>query len=540
MGCFKKLAPVVCALALFCVPETEAHSAPDLLFSYHFAGTSNVVSNPDAAKLKQILELPETIKLRDEVLEKLARTPEQFLGGSADRESESAKLFLPLLQSLVGAESLAEVRRGTNGSGELVFAVRLKADQARLWDANLQKVVTQLGKGMAQKTTWEKFSGWEIKRETSPNLVRAIWTGDWLVVGVGGTDLPLQNNMLSRLAIKKAPMDWKGSTNWLEAVVDFPRLQGWLPIKDTPLKLARTEISLSSRADTVRSLVRAVYPEALNWKSQKWQVPTNIIRDPLVSFTAAQNVSVLLSNPAALNQTGASPLTNQFYVWSYPQFPLMTYGAMPVKSSEKAMEELAVRLPPLYNAKLEQAKAGKIIVSSNRQVVVWAGLSMLAPALQATNEPAGEFILGSLFPSPPSKEPPPSELLDQFLSRTNVIYYDWEITHQRVTPWQMLTRAVPSLGPQRPQISPELMAQAKTNAAIRPQLSKRLLDHQWQSKVGALLGNTTTEVTLVAPNEVQLLRKSDLGFTSLELIYLSHWLNHPDFPLFRKGKVSAK
>ncbi|MFN7138520.1 MAG: hypothetical protein ACK4UN_04190, partial [Limisphaerales bacterium] len=384
-----------------------------------------------------------------------------------------------------------------------------------------------------QRTKWEKFEGWEVKQGPTPNFIRAVWTGNWLVLGIGQNDLPLQNNVLRRISTGNVPVEWKDKSHWLEAIVDFPRLQGWIPLGQLPLKPAKTEIALSGRNENLRTVIRATYPEALRWKGEKWQIPTNIVRDPLISFTAAQNLAAVMQRSELVAKTGYDPLTNQFYIWSQAQLPFMSYGAVRVSDSKKAFDQLATRLPQLFNPVLEEQKAGKIVLSTNKEAIVWSGLSMIAPQLVATNEPAGQFLLASLFPLAPSKEAPPRELLEQITSRTNLIYYDWEITHHRLGHWQMLTKMLPFIGPQRVPVPPELVAEAKTNQAVRAKLSTRILHERWQSKVAPMLGNTITEVTQVGPNEIEVVRKSHIGFTGFELLYVSHWLNHPDFPLFR-------
>src|SRR5688500_17196139 len=190
MGSIKKFTFVVLTIAFACVlgclglrPAT-AHSAPDLLFNYHFAGTTNLFKGTNLATLKGIWELPESVQFRDSVLQKIAQTPGQLLSDSVTNTA-SASLLRPLLEDLLAVESIAEVRRGTNAPGEVVIAARLSGDRVRLWDTNLQKVVSSFANATVQTTKWEKFTGWEIKQTGTPGIIRSIWTGEWLVLGVG-------------------------------------------------------------------------------------------------------------------------------------------------------------------------------------------------------------------------------------------------------------------------------------------------------------------------------------------------------------------
>jgi hypothetical protein len=44
------------------------------------------------------------------------------------------------------------------------------------------------------------------------------------------------------------------------------------------------------------------------------------------------------------------------------------------------------------------------------------------------------------------------------------------------------------------------------------------------------LGNTITEISLVSPQELALVRSSHIGFNALELVTLANWIESPTFP----------
>jgi hypothetical protein len=46
----------------------------------------------------------------------------------------------------------------------------------------------------------------------------------------------------------------------------------------------------------------------------------------------------------------------------------------------------------------------------------------------------------------------------------------------------------------------------------------------WLAGLELALGNTVTEVTRTAPDELTVVRSAPLVFTGLELVWLSHWL----------------
>jgi hypothetical protein len=48
--------------------------------------------------------------------------------------------------------------------------------------------------------------------------------------------------------------------------------------------------------------------------------------------------------------------------------------------------------------------------------------------------------------------------------------------------------------------------------------------------VGPTLGNSVTEITQTAPNELTFMRKAPGGLTAVELFALASWLEAPNFP----------
>ena len=148
---------------------------------------------------------------------------------------------------------------------------------------------------------------------------------------------------------------------------------------------------------------------------------------------------------------------------------------------------------------------------SNRSELVWHGWPMLLPYARAVKDGGAEYLVGGLFPMRMSTNPPPAELFAQINDRTNLVYYDWEITAGRRIHAEQLQQLWDILNQRR---------LSDTNA----------LDQRWLTAVGATLGNTITEVTLTSPKELTLVRKSDCGFTGFELTTLARWLISPGFP----------
>jgi hypothetical protein len=93
-------------------------------------------------------------------------------------------------------------------------------------------------------------------------------------------------------------------------------------------------------------------------------------------------------------------------------------------------------------------------------------------------------------------------------SRTNLLIYDWELT-----------------GPRFLQIRP--VAQVLPMAVNKPIPEYRDAGNQWIFSIVSKLQNAITEVAMVNPRELSLVRRSDLGFSAFELWAMLQWVAGP-------------
>ena len=73
-------------------------------------------------------------------------------------------------------------------------------------------------------------------------------------------------------------------------------------------------------------------------------------------------------------------------------------------------------------------------------------------------------------------------------------------------------------------------AQLTLMMSRRQQLGAEAVATKWLNQVGPTLGNTTTEITQTAPNELTFKRKAPGGLTAIELFALASWLEAKNFP----------
>jgi hypothetical protein len=273
---------------------------------------------------------------------------------------------------------------------------------------------------------------------------------------------------------------------------------------------------------------KVTYPKAMPWKFEPWRIPTNLIFDPLVSFTAGQDVAAYMDPAEPLSQLTDNPLTGQFYVWSLGQMVLQSYGAWPVADASNSLHRIVAQATNAFNPDLNRIGGGQLIWHPERGTLLWSNRTAMFPGvLQVAPDTNGQYLLADFFPLNPRGKPAPDELFQQVRGRTNLVYYDWEGTGERLMPWQILSAVLPIL----PLTSTPPVSTNTSPAALRTR-SALLTEENWFSgvKTNIMNGNTITVITRTAPDELTIVRKSPFVLTSVEFILLSHWLSGMDRP----------
>jgi hypothetical protein len=102
-------------------------------------------------------------------------------------------------------------------------------------------------------------------------------------------------------------------------------------------------------------------------------------------------------------------------------------------------------------------------------------------------------------------------MLDEFTGKDNLVYYNWEITGQRLEKWNLLIQFAAILSDRREQLVNNTKGIAFLTA-LRPKL-----------------GNSFTDATIDG-NRLTITRKSHLGLSALEIALLTRWIDNPRFP----------
>jgi len=490
-----------------------------VLWRSHFAGRAALSQGTNATRLKILDQLPATTALRLQIATNFARAPREFWQKDLPAGiPNAAELWRPIFEDLQVAESILEVR-GPIGRTDAALAIQLSEDRARLWSTNLWKLagVWNLGTpagmpvdGVAGAT------GWQAKRAQAPNLLQFARAGQWVVVGLGQDKLTSAPGLLQHIGRSGRPPAADGKL--LEVRADVPALSTWFPIL-APYHVPPLHLTVRGLGDYVRTEIQFQFPGPVPWRSEPWLIPTNLVGEPLTSFTAARGVASLLGAIPGIGKLGLQTWPNQLTAWGVSNEQCRVYMAAPVPNASAAVSRLAVGMPLFLQSHLGPL-LGDFFYNSNRSYLAWRDIPFVEPYGRAYTNAGQQFIQLGIFPLPLQQSPAPPDLFSQFGSRANLLYYDWEITPQRIWSNRLFFDLANILSKRYPQ-PPETPSKAWLMAVIA---------QFWKDPANP--SQSVTEITQTGPNELQLIRKSHAGLTGFEMAALSVWLDSPVFPRY--------
>jgi hypothetical protein len=496
-------------LAVGCFEQAGgARSYKGPLFRYHSASGAQLAAGTNATVLKGIAALPATADLRGHLAQKLAAATLPFWRKDlpADAADQSA-LLRPLLDDFLSAEACVEVR-GAAGSTDTALAIELSDPRAQVWSNNLKQLAGAWKLGTTRDLTTEGFKGWEAKRAQAPNTLQFYRAGKWVILGLGHERLAQVPALLAEAKKAGRPVPALND-NLVDLAADLPGLRAWFPaLAKWPLPPILA--TMSGRGETVRTEVRFQYSSRIPWRPEPWKIATNIVGEPLTSFTLGQGIAPLLGLARPLAESGLNPLPNQFCAWGINHEHCRMFFTMPVAGATNAMNKLSTAVPKFLHSIFTNPQ-GNFLYSTNRAEMLWSGVPWIVPRLHPHQNGRDEYLFGGIFPLGLKHTPVPDELFAQVRGRTNLIYYDWEITEHRLTHGRMFFQLASILD-------------------SRPPPSTNRVSQRWLAAIAPKLGNTATEITQTGPQELVLVRRSPIGFTGFELAAFSVWLESPGFP----------
>jgi hypothetical protein len=497
-----KQMPLILAALIF-ASAAGAQTRPDVIVQIHFAGAEQISADTNRLACTNLFNSAEARALASQTLDRLSRVPGAWIKSKLPPGAgDGAAQLRPLLDDFLKSEWIMEIRDATNGSPEYALAIRLSPARAQLWSNNLAALLQNwTGIGIAR----DKSGNWELKKHEAPNLFRWSQASGWVVIGCGQNELPLSRELLQSYSAFGLS---KKQESWLNVDANWPRLAQLFPAL-AELDLPKISMQVFGRGGTLALPGKLALAQPLPAPG-KWRVPAGVIRQPFDSFTAARGIAPWLQKQDWVRPFLFQPPPDQVFIWAVPPIPFQTFAAVPVPDANAGLTQLYQRLST--DTSWQGHLMNPLTVTMTNGEITWSSVPFLSPFVKAVQDPAGDFLVGGLFPNPPRSQPLPAELLAH-LNQPDLVYYHWEVTSQRLS--------------EMPQMSQLLLL-----LTMHEQLDGQSAAAKWLDLIGPALGSSVTEVTQTAPNELAFKRTASAGLTAIELRAFADWLEAPKFSAF--------
>ncbi len=502
-------------------PAPALTPSPDTTVRMHWLGKRELQLRLGAFYLVRIWQLPASTSLEAKTLNRLSAAPARWLAASPDRAQLANGLLEQSLKDVLLDECYLEVRQPTHQPAELAFAIRLDdPERVGLWETNLANI-TGLLAGTWPAPLTSGIHGWSLQRTNPPLHLQFLRVNDWAVVGASTASNALFSEITDRIRSYADPFAAKSSTNWLEADLKLSRLPAvlagaWHLSGNSP----DISLGLSGDGANVLTLGQLTFPEPLHLELKPWTVPTDLIPDPLDSFTAVRGLQPWLSSSQILHDLPLAAPPDQFYFWALPGKSAQAFFAAPWPDASNQVNRLIDYLLQTSNPWLTARGYVKFEPLPDGNGVAWGNMAAIRPFFRFVNTANGDMIFGGMLPDTTPgtntlnniyQRPAPARLFNDLSLQTNLVYYDWELTGPRVQPCLYLSQ-VARVVSRHVELPPD-------SASV-----------QWLRAIQPRLGSCTTTITRTGPNQLVFFRKSTLGFTGAELQLLADWLESPLFP----------
>ncbi len=510
----------------------------------HWMGKKRLGGETNATYLMSIWNLPESVRLEAQTLDKLALAPwrAQLTNELANLTNYQplvashplASLLRPLLQDLVEQECYLEIRQvGTNAPCDLAFAIRLDPGPATSWETNLAAVAEGLGGGRVNLTQtngaiWQmEFAvhGTTSSNRTSDghsasqgssakcvlNLTRSA---DWTIVGLASGSDGFARELAQRVQShpRGTPLVADGTNAWIDADLDLRHAaavlgQSWR----LPINPPRLELTVAGDGQNVRTRAELEFPQPLPLELEPWNVPTDHIHDPLIGFSAVRGIRPLLVSFKPWNDLQLGTPPNQAFFWAQAGAFFLHFLALPSADASNQVMKLSSAVLHDLNPIFALSKMGTFEEATNAVGIIWRGIPLFSPTLQYLNSNGPPLVFAGFSRNRLTERPAPPALIQQLHLSTNLVWYDWEITGpclEGLTAMNQLTRRIFGC----------------------PRLPPHTAGLAWLLALPAKLGNSATTLKLETPARLSFARNSSIGLTAEEIEVLVDWLECSTFP----------
>lgn len=510
LSCSKSAAPDARAASTTSSNQVVTALAPLPVWQLHWRGQKQLARSGAATNFLALWNLPESTNLTAQTLDKLASAPWRLLPAAAPLSNAPIALLRPLLDDVLQEGFQLEAHGHAPHPESLVFAIRLDAARAATWQTNLGAVLASLT-GLPPVAN---ALGWTLRKHDAPDYWQLLRVKEWTLLGAAtGPTNALLATVQARLQNDLQPFPTNASApgTWLEATLPLAALGRGFFMRAGQSDLPVIHFTVTGESGGVRLNGEATFSQAFAaGQPEAWQIPTNLIHDPLGTFTAFRGLQSIAGSNSWLSFAAPDSLPDQFYSWGIAGSPFETFFALPTPSASNWVSKIS-DLAIASGSAFLKTNGTNLERMTNATGLTWRNLPFLQPWLQSVTVPAGNFIAGGYVPSMRTNRPAPSELLAQLQADPGLVYYDWEFTGARIEAWIYLAQTL-RLSFNLAQLPPD-SASGKWIQVLMPQL-----------------GNTVTAVTRTSDRQLTFTRKGDLGLTGLEVHLLADWLEAPNFP----------
>ncbi len=418
--------------------------SPDTLARFHWLGMKGMRADTNSSYFMTIWDLPETGKLLAQTLDKLALVPLRMKDSNwttnAPATNATSALLRPLLDDLVAEETWFEVRRTSNQPAQYVIAARLPEPRAGAWETNLSAALEQLT-GL-KATPAPAGRGWSLKKHDAPNLFEFARAGEWTAIGLGQDTNSALRAVLERLQLNPAARGGLQSNLWLQARIDLARLVKLIdPSLNLLLNLPVTDLDVRGDGQNVLTRGEMSFPQPLPFEVEPWNIPTNLIHEPLVSMFAVQGIKPLLASLKLPPELGLTNLPNQYFTWAQMGAPFLVHAAFPIDSAVGTMTTLTNSLPTIIKPWVaKQTRLLQVDLATNGHGIVFT-TPAVSPYMDTISIPEGEFFRAGLMPASGfTNRHAPMETIREILGQSNLVFYHREAAAPRLEGYMFITQ----------------------------------------------------------------------------------------------------
>ena len=475
-GCSPKTEPAKPAAAVS--PAAVTNDDSDLLLRVRFAGTAQLMADTNAPYLTNLAALSETAALGRRLVERFASLPGRLLAPGSTNDVLATNLA-PIFDDLLKHGFALELRGDSNGVQTMILA----APASALAPDPLQAAVMGF--------------------TNVPNTVNSSdgWT-TWTV----GAAAPSAS--LSALRSPSLPAPPLLAVQMASTLLPNPVRESVYGGFD---RFSFTAV-LTQHGFKIRG--QATYARDLPALSGPVTVPTNLVTEPVISFSMVRNPLSWLSPGNPLRNFLPEPFPDIAWFWGGESSPYQLFMAIPLADTNRFAAEigpgLAEKLSPVATA----SATGPVMFDAEAGEVQWALVPFLSPRVVMQPSGTNAYLVARTFPPADMGSGVTSPLFNRTSGTTNVVLFDWEFTQARMDAWSCLS-------------------QLALHLASHQQLDASNISWQWLRAAQKVLpggGNMFTLLTQTSQRELSLDRLAPVGFTSLELYWLANWLESENFP----------